>query len=75
MLCRADPLLNDYVLHFLNLTLLYAYNERVEKVTFLKTASSADSKIGNYFPSAKVLEPDNRAWGSTFEENLMIVET
>jgi hypothetical protein len=30
------------------------YNEPVEKVTFLKTASSAGSKIGNYFLSPKV---------------------
>jgi hypothetical protein len=29
-------------------------NEPVEKVTFLKTASSAGSKIGNYFLSSKV---------------------
>jgi hypothetical protein len=30
-------------------------NEPVEKVTFLKTASSAGSKIRNYFLSSKVL--------------------
>ena len=30
-------------------------NEPVEKVTFLKTASSAGSKIGNCFLSSKVL--------------------
>jgi hypothetical protein len=29
-------------------------NEPVEKVTFLKTGSSAGSKIGNYFLSSKV---------------------
>jgi hypothetical protein len=29
-------------------------NEPVEKVAFLKTASSAGSKIGNYFLSSKV---------------------
>jgi len=29
-------------------------NEPVEKVTFLKTASSAGSKIGNYFLPSKV---------------------
>jgi len=29
-------------------------NEPVEKVTFLKTASSAGSKIENYFLSSKV---------------------
>ena len=29
-------------------------NEPVETVTFLKTASSAGSKIGNYFLSLKV---------------------
>jgi len=31
-----------------------APNEAVEKVTFLKTASSAGSKIGNYVLSSKV---------------------
>jgi hypothetical protein len=31
-----------------------AANEPVEKVTFLKSASSAGSKIGNYFLSSKV---------------------
>jgi hypothetical protein len=30
------------------------HNEAVEKVTFLKTASSPESKIGNYFLSSKV---------------------
>jgi hypothetical protein len=30
------------------------YNEPVEKVSFLKTASSAGSKIGNYFLPSKV---------------------
>jgi hypothetical protein len=29
-------------------------NEPVEKVTFLKNASSAESKMGNYFLSSKV---------------------
>jgi hypothetical protein len=33
----------------------FAPNEPVEKVTFLKNASSAESKIGNYFLSSKVL--------------------
>jgi len=38
------------------MTLPFSYwpNEPVEKVTFLKTASSAGSKIGNYFLSSKV---------------------
>jgi hypothetical protein len=31
-----------------------AHNEPVEKVTFLKTAPSAESKIGIYFLSSKV---------------------
>jgi hypothetical protein len=31
------------------------HNEPVGKVTFLKTASSAGLKIGNYFLSSKVL--------------------
>jgi hypothetical protein len=30
------------------------HNEPVEKVTYLKTTSSAGSKIGNYFLSSKV---------------------
>jgi hypothetical protein len=29
-------------------------NEPVEKVTFLKTPSSTESKTGNYFPPSKV---------------------
>jgi hypothetical protein len=31
----------------------YRFNEPVEKVVFLKTASSARSTIGNYFLSSK----------------------
>ncbi len=37
-------------------------NEPVEKVTFLKSASSAGSKIGNCFLSSKVFGSGNRAW-------------
>ena len=36
-------------------SLFYKPNEPVEKVTFLKTASSAGSKIENYFLPSKVL--------------------
>jgi hypothetical protein len=34
--------------------LLYTSNEPVEKVGFLKSTSSAKSKIGNYFHSAEI---------------------
>jgi len=40
---------------------LLAHNEPVEKVTLLKAASSAESKIGNYFLSWKVFGPGNTA--------------
>jgi hypothetical protein len=36
-------------------------DEPVEKVTFLKTASSAGSKIGNYFLPPKVIGFGERA--------------
>jgi hypothetical protein len=36
-------------------------NEPVEKVTFFNSASSAGSKIGNYFLTSKVFGPGNRA--------------
>jgi hypothetical protein len=39
-----------------------AHNEPVEKVTFLKTASSAGSQIGKYFLPSKVFESADRVW-------------
>jgi hypothetical protein len=49
-------------------------NEPVEKVTFLKTASSAGSKIGNYFLSLKMVGFGEGFWSQHFRKALMIVE-
>ena len=43
-------------------------NEPVEKVSFAKTASSAGSKIGNYFLSLMVFGSGNRAWAQLLKK-------
>jgi hypothetical protein len=53
---------------------LLILNEPVERVTFLKTASPAESKIGNYFLALKLCGSGNRA-SFNFKKALMIVET
>jgi hypothetical protein len=42
--------------------------EAVEKVTFLKTASSAGSMKGNYFLSLKVVGSGNTAWSQLLKK-------
>jgi hypothetical protein len=43
-------------------------NEAVEKLTFLRIASSAGSKIGNYFLSLKGFGSGNRAWSQLMKK-------
>jgi hypothetical protein len=49
-------------------------NEPVEKVTFFKTASSAGSKIGNYFLSLKGIGSGNRAWSQLLRKLCLMLQ-
>jgi hypothetical protein len=43
-------------------------NEPAEKVTLLRIASFAGSKIGNYFLPSKVVGSANQVWSRLLEE-------
>jgi hypothetical protein len=45
-----------------------AANKPIEKVSFSKNASSAGSKIGDYFLPLKVLGSGDRAWSQPLKK-------